>query len=151
MKKPQGYDLIVKAKMPFALQVQGSCLAPDIRHGDRVIIDPRESVRPGDYAMVAFRPSVVREGGMLLQVRFLWSLPAVDLSRLPYKAKPDDIIKIPVLGFETFNPPMWAYAELRHLTAVFKVVEVQRTKRSVDFPAAAIETDPTQVAAAAGW
>lgn len=150
MKKPKGYDLIAKAKTPFTIRVQGHCLDPIIAHDDRLIIDPREPVKLGDYVMVVFNPSVVREDGLFLQVKYLWSMPAVGLERLPFRPQPDDIVKNPALGLEMLNPPMKCYAELRHLAAVFKVVEVQKVKPSPNLPGRIYERDPNALVVAAG-
>lgn len=151
MKKPHGFDDLVNATTPFAIRTFGSCMMPHIEDGSRVTVDPAAPWPVGSLVLVAFRPGVVRTGGVWLQVKRLYSRPGLDLSRLPYRVKATDFIP-PILRLQQFNPPMIHEVDARDLAAVFPIVKVERMagEPERDKGVTVREYTPEQYAAAYG-
>ena len=100
----------------YALTVDGDCLAPEIKDGDRVVASPSAPLRSGDYAVL-----YGEKGGA--SVKRLVSVPDPKLWGRDLGPKSEIC---PVLVVEMTNPPEWLFAPYDKLDAVHAVVHFQK-------------------------
>jgi hypothetical protein len=100
----------------YGLNLKGSCLEPEFKDGDKVIIDKEGPLHAGCYAVFYYRPELVPPDRLPMQLKRLVTAMPSHLT-LPYREHPKSEITF-VGGVEQLNPAKQWLVQCEDLLAV---------------------------------
>lgn len=108
----------------FAMQMAGTCLAPELNHGDEVVF-VNEPPKVGDFAIFIFRPECLRPGAQHQSMIKRMVLAIPPWVTFPWADNPRSDVR-PVVVAEQTNPPGRYHFPCSDLLGICRFSHVQR-------------------------